>query len=140
MDPKAIQAKAPEASSGSGTVPRKTGAPDRLLSEIRRKLKAGEIRAAKRLAAKAVQDHRAQAEILDIHRILNEGRSSTSPATGRDMRLEYERLRIPHEKYRGQWVALVGDKVVGSAATPAELQETLPSDLDQTPLAIRIPS
>ncbi len=69
-----------------------------------------------------------------------EGRAFRRPGTGRDVRPEYEWLRDPPEKYRGRWVALVGDVVVGAVATLQELQASLPADLGRTPLAVEIPA
>ena len=110
-----------------------------LLAAIRLQLETGEIRRAKRLASMAARRHPRNAEIVDLHRVLNDGRSFAQPGTGRDLRPEYEWLRDPPKVYRGQWVALVGDAVVGSAKTLRELQAALPPDLSQTPLAVQIP-
>ncbi len=68
------------------------------------------------------------------------GRSLARPGTGRDMRSEYDWLRDPPKKYRGRWVALIGDAVVASAKTLQELQASLPADLGQTPLAVEVPA
>ncbi len=110
------------------------------LLEIRQHLEAGEIRMAKRLVSDAVRRHPSHSEIRDLHHILNQGRSFARQGTGRDMRSEYAWLRHPPEKYRGRWVALIGDAVVASAKTLQELQASLPSDLCQTPLAVEIPA
>lgn len=146
MDPPKMHAKGPDESSHSKTERPVRESSDResaaevLLSKIRQQLRTGEIRTAKRLASEAAEQHPKHAEILDIHRILNEGRSFAKPGTGRDMRLEYRWLRDPPAEYRGKWIALIGDAVVGSAATLQKLQESLPPDLDQTPLAVQIPA
>ncbi len=144
MDPRKIHAKG-SVESGAVTTSRPISAshrrecaPEVLLSEIRRQLESGEIRKAERLASDAARRHPAHAEIRDLHRILNRGRSAARPGTGRDMRSEYEWLRDPPKRYRGRWVALIGDAVVASARTLQELQESLPSDLGQTPLAVEI--
>ncbi len=142
MDPREIHAKAPVA-TGDATASRSIrGAPaaEVALSEIRQHLETGQIGVAKRVASDAARRHPAHAEIQAIHRTLNEGRSFARPGTGRDMRPEYEWFRNPPKRYRGRWVALIGDAVFGSSVTLEELQASLPSDLDQTPLAVQIPA
>ena len=146
MNPRKLQAQQPEESSHSSTtwpirdVPDREPAAESILSEIRQLLEAGEIRTAKRLASEAARRHPAHAEIGDLHRTLNEGRSFARPGTGRDLRAEYAWLRDPPKEYRGRWVALIGEAIVGSAETLQELQASLPPDLGQTPLAVQIPS
>ena len=138
MEPRATTTRSSRTAGRSTRTP--AGRANALLLEIRRQLKAGEIRKAKQLASEAVRSHPAHAGLLSVDRMLNEGQSFTSPATGRDMRLEYEWLHDPPAKYRGQWVALVGGDVVGAGTTLEELQASLPRDLGQTPLAVRIPA
>ncbi len=109
-----------------------------MLTEIRKQIGAGQITAARRLAEEAARRHPRNPEILNIHSILNEGRSYTRPATGRNLREEYEWLRNPPEEHRGKWVALIGREVAGCAATLKELLAGLPADLEKTPLTVRI--
>ncbi len=145
MESRKLHAKQPTESSHAGSrstrsISDREPSADSLLSEIRQLLEAGEIRTAKRLASKAVRRHPEHAEIGDLHRTLNEGRSSARPGTGRDLRPEYAWLRDPPKQYRGRWVALIGEAIVGSAESLEELLASLPPQLDQTPLAIQIPS
>ena len=145
MDPRAIQAKARDGQGGAAAVgePPKGGkrrSPAALLAEVRRLLRDGEIYDARELAAEAVRDHPDHADLLCIHEVLNVGRARRRPATGRSTREDLEWLRDPPDEYRGKWVALIGREVVGAAATLKELVAGLPSDLEQTPLAVQIAS
>ncbi len=62
------------------------------------------------------------------------------PATGRSIREELEQLRNPPDEYRGKWVAVIGPEIVGVADSLKELVARLPSNLEQTPLAVQIAS
>ena len=111
-----------------------------LAAEVRRLLRDGEIYDARELAAEAVREHPDHPDLLRIHQVLNVGRSERRPATGRSTREDLEWLRDPPDEYRGKWVALIGREVVGAAASLKELVAGLPSDLEQTPLAVQIAS
>ncbi len=110
------------------------------LDEIRELLRDGEIYDARRLAAEAIRVHPDHPELCRIHEVLNVGRSRRLPATGRSTREELEQLRDPPDEYRGKWVAVVGREIVGVADSLKELMARLPSDLEQTPLAVQIAS
>ena len=139
MHAKTLEARGDAAAAGelSGTRQRSATA---LLAGIRRLLDDGEIYDARRLAAAAAREHPDHPALLRLHEVLNIGRSQRGPATGRSIREDLEGLRDPPEEYRGKWVALIGKNVVGAAATLKELVAGLPSDLEQTPLAVQIAS
>ncbi|MCP4663880.1 MAG: hypothetical protein GY856_51505 [bacterium] len=121
--------------SSSGRQPRSAEA---FLDEIREQISAGQILAARRLAEDAAASHPRHTELRNLHRILNQGGSYTLPGTGRSMRDEFEWLRDPPAEYRGQWVALIGREVVGSAATLKKLLASLSPDLEHTPLTVQV--
>ncbi len=108
------------------------------LADIHQQLASGQILTASQLVRDAMDEHPEHEEILKLHQILRRGGSRTVPRSGRSMRLEYAWLDNPPEKYHGQWVALVGKEVVGSAATLKSLLAMLPPDLSQTPLTVRV--
>ena len=110
------------------------------LTEIREELGAGQIAAARRVAEEAARQHPQNAEICNARAALHPSISSTKPASGRDTREEYAWLRDVPEEYRGKWVALIGRKVVGSAATLRALLSALPPDLEQIPLTVQVAS
>ncbi len=108
------------------------------LEEIRELLRDGEVHEARRLATEAMTAHPDHPELRRVHELLNVGRSRKRPATGRSIREELEPLRDPPDEYRGKWVAMVGREIVGVADSLKELLAGLPSDLEQTPLAVQI--
>ena len=141
MDTTAIQAQGSDARGGGKPA---AGPPQRsangLVAEVRRLLNDGEVYDARQLVAESVKEHPEHPDLLRIHEILNVGRSRRRPATGRSTREDLEWLRDPPDEYRGKWVALIGRDVVGTGSSLKELVAGLPSDLDQTPLAVQIAS
>ncbi len=145
MDPRTMQAKTLDsrgstAATGEPSTGRRQRSATALLAKVRRLLRDGEIYDARQLAAEAVREHPGHPDLLRVHEVLNESRAQRRPATGRSIREELEGLRDPPEEYRGKWVAVIGRDIVGVAASLKELVAGLPSDLEQTPLAVQIAS
>jgi len=113
--------------------------PDAVLAEIRSHLFEGSYGTAQSLAKAAASRFPEHPEICTMNRGLNDWRATTRPATGVDRTEEREWLRNPPESARGKWVALVGNEMVSSAHTLAEVVESLRSKhLPKRPLALRV--
>ncbi|MCP4660463.1 MAG: hypothetical protein GY856_34105 [bacterium] len=118
----------------SGAAPSET-----ILAEIRSLISAGDVLAARELAAEAAGRFPEDAELRNAQRILCDGKSYVIPGKrGPSRREEFKWLRNPPACYRGKWVALVGREVVASAETLKEVLASLPSDLEHLPLAVQI--
>lgn len=113
---------------------------ERFLEEIHEQTRAGEIRTAQRLVREAAAQYPEDPELREAYRILSDGRATPRPRTGRSLRDEYRWLKSPPAEFRGRWVALIGDRVVAVADTLRELRQSLPSRLEQAPLAVQIAS
>lgn len=108
------------------------------LDEIRTLIARNDIRSAQRLALEATEKYPDDAKLVNAQRVLNTGKSYTTPGTGRNTRQEFEWLQNPPERYRGKWVALIGRRVVGAAETLKDLLESLPPHLEDTPLTAQV--
>ncbi len=113
--------------------------PETVFEDIRG-LITDHLLAARRLAAEASARFPDHSGIRNTDRILNQGRSRVTtggPEPSRDEEIEW--LHHPPDSVRGQWVALVGTKLVDSAETLAELVELLRSkNLEKKALVHRI--
>ncbi len=139
MNPNAIQAKRADERGGSATVSESSQASAAaVFSTVRKLLRDGEIHDARKLVERAVARYPDHPGLRDTHEVLNEGHSRRRPRTGRSLRVELESLRDPPDEYRGKWVAVVGNRVVGAADTLKELVAELPPDIEPMPLAVQI--
>lgn len=108
---------------------------DELAAEVRSLLDRQRIDQARRTAASAAKAHPQHPWLTQADRILNPTRMVTRPARGKGRELEFAWLRENAAAHRKHWVALLGDRLLASGETFAEVQRVLESlQLDEKPL------
>lgn len=114
---------------------RTVNGPEEVLDTLRQFLEIGQLPAARRLLAAAVDRYPEYAEIQKARRILDQREATPNPMVEPTTSDEIEWLQSPPESARGKWVALIGRQVVGMAHSARELKKILQSkDLPQKPL------
>ena len=99
---------------------------DAALAEIRALLNDGDVPAARASSSDLAGLHPDWQQVVDAATVLAPPRvRTTGKATGRDRRREFAWLREKAEPYRGQWVALRGDDLVGHSTSRRVLREEL---------------
>lgn len=142
MDPspkiEPIQAKGADTSSVSRSgftkpprpalIPRNAD-PDEVLESIR-SLVTDHVLKARQMSVEAAARFPRHAGIQNAKRVLEKGRVTLGQAAGNpepNRDAEFQWLRSPPDSLRGQWVALLGNELVGSGDSLAELVERLRS-------------
>lgn len=140
MGQERMLAKAPDSPAPvSRPSPRTSERPESVLEEMRTLLRVGDVQGARELVAAAVRRWPECVELQTAERVLAKGKASSIPGKrGPDRGGEFKWLKNPPERYRGQWVALLGSAVVGSANTLKELLASLPPGLEHPPLTVKI--
>jgi hypothetical protein len=134
-------AKSPDSPPAPVSRPlRRTGErPESVLDEMRTLLRVGDVQAARELVAAAGVRWPEHIELQTAKRVLAKGSATPIPGKrGPDRDREFKWLKNPPERYRGQWVALLGSDVVGSAGSLQELLASIPSGLEHPPLTVKI--
>ena len=90
------------------------------------------VGAARRLAKDALQSFPDHPALIAWGKALAPAEARLSPATGVDRSAEFAWIERNAPLYRGQWVAVLGDKLLAHAGTAGELA----SKLDKNPTEI----
>ena len=97
--------------------------PEAVLDEVRALLRVGNVQAARDLVDAAAVRWPDCTELQTATRVLAKGKATSIPGKrGPNRDQEFKWLKNPPERYRGQWVALLGSDVVGSADTLKEIE------------------
>jgi len=88
-------------------------------------LAKGEAGAARRTVAEAVVRFPEDPWLVKTHRVLNPTEISSQRAEAPDRSREFAWLREHSARYRGQWVALLGDRLLASGAELAAVLDEL---------------
>jgi hypothetical protein len=93
---------------------------------IRRLLEErADIRGARRLLAEAREHGSLEPELEELEKLLAPPRFQLRPASDFDRSAEFAWLEQHAAEYRGQWVAVLGDRLLAQAATLDEIQVQL---------------
>jgi hypothetical protein len=99
-----------------------------------------QVSQARELVARALMSYPDDEELLNWKKLLAAPTVTLRPGTGTDRVEEFQWLRAHAHSYRGMWVAVTGDELVGQAHTLGELLERLSTaGLKVEPLIHRIP-
>lgn len=119
-----------DSSVGLGSVP--------FVSMIRSLIESERLLAARSLTALALQTSSASTELLELGRVLGPAKVARKPSRDIARGREYAWLRQYGRAYRGQWVALDGDRLVGTGGSLRELLAKLEGlGLARSPLVHR---
>ena len=96
------------------------------VDRIREHVEREEVGAARRLVAEALREGSTEPGLANWEKLLAPGKVlGFSPATGSDLRAEIRCLDEHAKEYRGQWVAVLGEKILAHAETLEELRTKL---------------
>ncbi len=111
--------------------------PDQAVENILSLLSQERFQTARRRAAEAVAQFPDHRRVANVWRIFdNRSKATRRPATEPNRREEMAWLCSPPDSARGQWVALVGSKMVAKAETLPELAELLRSETRPKPVLV----
>ena len=94
-------------------------------ARIRDLVESDRIGAARKLVAEASARFQGHPALLGWQKVLAPAKARLSPATGVDRSAEFAWIQRNASSYRGQWVALLGDRLLAHAATAVELAARL---------------
>jgi hypothetical protein len=106
---------------------------------IRHLIEVDRVPAARRLLESVPLSSSGHPAIVTLRAVLAPPVVRTAEKRGADRRPEYDWLSAEGAKYRGNWVALEGNRLLAAAPTLRELRERLePLALADTPLFHRV--
>lgn len=94
-------------------------------ARIREHVEADRVGAARRLVKEALQDFPDHPDLVPWKKALSPAEARLSPATGVDRSAEFDWILRNASSYRGQWVAVLGDRLLAHASTAGELASKL---------------
>jgi hypothetical protein len=100
---------------------------------VRTLLNRDETSAARALLAAALTVVGPSRELLDLSRVLAKPQAARVRRNDLDRTREYRWIREHTDAYRGQWVAVLGDRLVACAPSFRELRATIAADSFQDP-------
>jgi Family of unknown function (DUF5678) len=100
-------------------------AADLYVPRIRALLEVARLKAARELLAEALRTGSPEPELDQLAKLLAPPKPRPSPARDFDRTAEFLWLSENGEKYMGQWVAVLGDRLLAHASTFQELQSKL---------------
>lgn len=100
---------------------------------IRQYVENEQLSKARNLLGIALKQPQPPAELYEWQRVLEPARVRVVPRVGFDRRAEVAWLNEHASKYRGQWVAVVGDRLLASAESARELNARLEHAAPSTP-------
>jgi hypothetical protein len=96
------------------------------VDRIREHVQRDEVGAARRLVAEALREGSTEPELAYWAEVLAPAKVlGVHPATGTDLQAEIRCLNEHAKEYRGQWVAVLGEKLLAHAETLEELRTKL---------------
>lgn len=106
---------------------------------VRALLGRGDVRGAKRLLELTLALHGPTEDLRGLERLLAPARIVASHRKDRDRTTEFRLIEEEKHRYRGKWVAVLGERVVASAESlKAVLTAVRSMGLEQSPLIQRI--
>ena len=106
---------------------------------VRGALRREEFGAAQSVAARGAEVHADHPWLSQADRVLNPTGVQVKPADGQGRKEEFDWLRRHGHEYRGQWVALLGDELIVSSESAAEvIREVRSRRFDNRPLIHRV--
>ncbi|HWM92082.1 MAG TPA: DUF5678 domain-containing protein [Thermoanaerobaculia bacterium] len=101
-------------------------------ARIRDLVENDRVGGARKLVAEAIERFPDHPALTGWQKALARAQATLSPATGVDRSAEFAWIQRNASSYRGQWVAVLGDKLLAHAATAGELAsklDVIPTDV-----------